>query len=597
MRRGGGAPATVLGLLVATATAFSGCLGEPGQAQGDNPSGTEGAGEIGAVQQAEAQPVNDQRFRTYGSANIKGYAFNYRNGGASAESCAGGTCDGDFISVGALDDRQWGPYAGITDTSTIFKRWFFLRSDRPAQRWDCSIGLDFSVTNWISTSRCIDQMGSDKYEELVRNILGVKKGLEYKTDVLNQQLAAEVPHLPDIIRQFVKTRGAATPLVFEIGNEPNVFPAMSAGAYARYYVRWVDEIRKAAATVSAEVGSKLTVKMMPAGLWISEGEPSYMRNVLDQGVALAFGRITISVPSSVGICGHWYAPYPCVKFRSIDLTSGVDLKGRFYMDTTAYLQQFLAAVPAGYVDYGNLHFYPYVGPDAAYGEGQMAPHINTLRSLASTYAAKASSGEVWLTELGNFNPFNENDTIKKTMTPALTSLKANEIPQITRWYWFQSRGEDKKFSMLPKGANSPWFGLALALGDTAVKGLDALLGPLFTVVRPVTDSATVAKIGTLIGKFAGQPPLQGLFNDAGALRAMGNTYYNFAMAPVAGGACDGTDGQWNGCRGSGCAVCTDQVAAYPNYFRNHPRCQANTTCAGAYYQCNAACPAPDETDR
>jgi len=554
-------------------------------------------GEQTVASAAEGSPttVTDQRFRTYGPSNIKGYDFPYRNGGSSAESCEAGTCDGDFIAVGQLDDRQWGPYAG-KDTGTIFKRWFFLRNDRP-RHFDCSIGLDFSVTNWVSTSRCIDQMGSDKYEELVRNILGVSGGQEYKTDVLNQQLAAEIPHLPAVIRSFVKARGTSTPIVFEIGNEPNVFPAMPAGMFANYYTRWVNEIRKAAAAVSTELGTQLTIKTMPGGLWMAEGEPTYMRSVLDQGVALAFGRITVSVPTSVGVCGHWYAPYPCVKFKSVDLTSGVDLKGRFYTDTGAYLQQFFAAVPAGYIDYGNLHFYPYLGPDAAFGQGQMAPHISTLRSLAATYATKTNSGEVWLTELGNFNPFDEGTTISTMMTPALTSLKGNEIPQITRWYWFQNQGEDKKFSMLPKGSNTTTMVLALVLGDGLIKGLDALMGPLFTVVRPVTDSTTVAKIGTVVGKFMNNPPLQGLRAQDGTLRAMGNVYYNFAMAPVAGGACGGTSGQWNGCRGNGCAVCSDLVAAYPNYFRNHPQCASNGTCGGQYYQCNAACPQPDDTDR
>jgi hypothetical protein len=538
--------------------------------------------------------VEDQRFRVYGALNVKGVDFPNRTGGGSAESCARGDCNTDFITVGQLNDRQWGPYAG-SDTDTVFKRWFFLRGERP-RRWDCSTGLDFSVTNWISTSRCIDQMGSDKYEELVGNFFGVKKSLAYKWDVLNAQLTAEIPYLPTIIRNWFRAHGTSKPLVFEVGNEPNVFPAMTPQMYAAYYTRWVEEIRKAKAQVAPEFGGSLDVKTMPAGLWISEGEPSYLRNVLDQGVAVAIGRITISVPTGVGMCGSWFR-YPCVKFRDYDLTPGVDIKGRLYMDTRAYLDQFLAAVPAGTIDYGNLHFYPYVGPDSSYGENTMAPHLGNLRALASTYAARANSGQVWLTEIGNFNPFNEDDTIKKMMTPALTALKANEIPEITRFYWFKNQGEDKKLSMLPSGANSLWFVAALVAGDAYIKYLDAMLGPLVTIKRPVTDSVTVAKIAGLLGKFSAQSPLQGLKDKDGRLRAMGNVYYNFALAPAAGGQCNGTAGQWNGCRGAGCWVCAEMVAAYPNYFRNHPNCLRNTTCAGQFYQCNAACPEPDETDR
>ena len=545
-------------------------------------------------QKLQQTGASDARFEVYGPASIKGVDFGFRNGGTSAETCANGACTGDFITVGQLNDRSWGPYANL-DTGTVFKKWHFLRAQRPAPRWDCNTGLSFSVTNWITTTRCIDQMGSDKYEEIVRNILGVTKGQEYKQDILDQQFAAEAPQLPTIMRKFIQSQ-RGTPLIFEIGNEPNVFASMSPTMYAAYYKRWVDEIRRVAAL--PEFAGSVTVQTMPAGLWISEGEPEYLRSVLDQGIAVAFGRITISVPTGVGICGPWYLPYPCVKFSNYDLTPGVDVKGRFYMDTNAYLKQFLAAIPAGYVDYGNLHFYPYVATDAAYGQNQMAPHINNLRSLAALYAPSTNSKQVWLTEFGNFNPYSESDTITNVMTPMLTSLKANEIPQISRWYWFESKGEDKKFSMIPKGANSVWFVGALVAGDSAVKGIDALFGgALFHVVRPVTDSTTVARIALRVGDYSAQNPVQGLIDSNGNLRAMGNVYYNFAMSPVAGATCGGSSGQWSGCRGNGCSVCSELLTAYPNYYRNHPNCSRNDACAGFYGACNNACSAPDDTDR
>jgi len=62
------------------------------------------------------------------------------------------------------------------------------------------------------------------------------------------------------------------------------------------------------------------------------------------------------------------------------------------------------------------------------------------------------------------------------------------------------------------------------------------------------------------------------------------------------GVCDGTPGQWNGCRGTGCNVCAEQVANAPCYFRNHPNCNKNDTCAGQYFTCNANCPAPSGAD-
>jgi len=68
-------------------------------------------------------------------------------------------------------------------------------------------------------------------------------------------------------------------------------------------------------------------------------------------------------------------------------------------------------------------------------------------------------------------------------------------------------------------------------------------------------------------------------------------------APTSADLCNGTAGQWNGCRGNGCSVCEELVAAYPRYFINHPACQRNHACGGSYFQCNANCPAPTEADR
>ena len=64
-------------------------------------------------------------------------------------------------------------------------------------------------------------------------------------------------------------------------------------------------------------------------------------------------------------------------------------------------------------------------------------------------------------------------------------------------------------------------------------------------------------------------------------------------APPAG-ACNGTSGQWAGCRGNGCAVCAEQLTGFPSYFKNHPNCVKNDTCAGQFFTCNSNCPAPHQ---
>jgi hypothetical protein len=80
----------------------------------------------------------------------------------------------------------------------------------------------------------------------------------------------------------------------------------------------------------------------------------------------------------------------------------------------------------------------------------------------------------------------------------------------------------------------------------------------------------------------------------------GGTFYTCSSncpAPTSADECNGTSGQWRGCRGNGCSVCAEKLAAYPNYMKRHPKCVSNTTCGGSYYTCNSNCPAPTAADK
>jgi len=86
----------------------------------------------------------------------------------------------------------------------------------------------------------------------------------------------------------------------------------------------------------------------------------------------------------------------------------------------------------------------------------------------------------------------------------------------------------------------------------------------------------------------------------GISNTCGNSFYACSTncpAPTAADLCDGTPGQWAGCRGSGCTVCQEKLAQYPNYARRHPMCTVSTSCANRFFTCNANCPAPTDLDR
>jgi hypothetical protein len=72
-----------------------------------------------------------------------------------------------------------------------------------------------------------------------------------------------------------------------------------------------------------------------------------------------------------------------------------------------------------------------------------------------------------------------------------------------------------------------------------------------------------------------------------------------SSAPMCDGSWQTQDAaQWDGCRGSGCWVCTDSmVKDYPRYFKNHPTCVSNSTCAGTFGRCSVNCPKPTDFDK
>ena len=67
-----------------------------------------------------------------------------------------------------------------------------------------------------------------------------------------------------------------------------------------------------------------------------------------------------------------------------------------------------------------------------------------------------------------------------------------------------------------------------------------------------------------------------------------------------GGTCVGSPigVGWLGCRGHGCAVCSEKIVGFPKYLTNHPYCASNSTCMASYFECNnGLCPEPTAADQ
>lgn len=138
----------------------------------------------------------------------------------------------------------------------------------------------------------------------------------------------------------------------------------------------------------------------------------------------------------------------------------------------------------------------------------------------------------------------------------------------------------------------PWYVKATGAGFALWSACNTTATIMYTAVRAAASDY-----------FMSRPCIGGQIWPSTGWNGTCSTYEYFdTAAPLCTGASgersDGTVGpNWNGCRGTGCAACSDALVGYPNYFKNNPKCKKNDTCAGSFYQCGSACPAPDAWDR
>ena len=459
----------------------------------------------------DAAPAPDARFRTFGPVNVGGTDFGYRWGSSEQAYAPGATFGADYISVGTLDGRGTGPYAGVDDTN-LWKRWSFLR------RKDTG-ALDGPI-----------------YRTIVR-LLGAQAGQLYQEDVLAAQLAAERPHLAAVIAAFVRSQrttaqGAPVnePIVFEVGNEPNCYPYMDPDLYGWYYLTWRREILAAVAAfnVGRPAGQAVSASIMPAGLWMYEGLPDAVTRTLSLTIDVATLHLVRSVETSTrryydgflaAIRAEKYAALGSGTYRTVTQSIRVPFVGTFSWKT----QVFAPAAAADLVDVGNLHFYPYTHSYSAYGAGAMAPHLANLRDLAGYLAAQSKTGRVWLTEVGNVNPYDDARAAREVEEPLLAHLKAGGIPSISRWYWFKARGDDDKFRVL--GGLQGGAGASLSSALAAVTWLNATR---IVQVKTNLTAADFTVLDALTTDYRRQSPVQGLLDASGAVRSVGWTYARLA---------------------------------------------------------------------
>ncbi|MFC1584574.1 FlgD immunoglobulin-like domain containing protein [Fibrobacterota bacterium] len=351
----------------------------------------------------------------------------------------------------------------------------------------------------------------------------------------------------NFILAYLAQNPGATEIVFEIGNEPNVHPYIPPELYADFYLKWHDAITATGLYYNAVNGTNIEFKVMNGGLWIHEGLPDALvdtdnpifqgNHYLSTDVWGAIGRLYYE-PLGTGVPSHPISP--------------------LISDTHVYIQRFLQELirrghqPKDKLDKLNLHFYPYVwkyfdsqNPHVAAGTWNFTPIDNanaeaTLESiktkmqlclgnlavLIDNYAPYTSDQEVWLTEFGNINPFDET-IVSWLMNYAYTGLEvisdrgvAGDAAKkgLNRWYYFKVAGEDSKLERIPdiiEEMSNDHPSLAEIFGPTPTECLD----PISLMNQPRVI------VQCLLYDYAAQIPRQGLMNrPQTTLRRLGREY-------------------------------------------------------------------------
>ena len=391
-------------------------------------------------------------------------------------------CTGYTLPVGELEGRTLGPYANLK-FADIFKRWNFLiafKSDVPTKRVSCDFwcglrsGMDY-FTEWgqtladmtpFYTNSTIDVEIINKIGEAAKGLtyaavmdnLGVASDERSREAVLEKRLASDGgERLKRLILNYEKANNSKT-IIFEIGNEPNLFPYIPSKLYAIYYRKWVKEIFMAMVSINTTRNEKdyLYPEFVNGGLFISDGLPLTVTSVLTGYIRSSLFEVGMghvgadtyyqsfisylngfSEPSNPG-----WKLYDGVLNGGWSIGYGMGFTYNYFWEDGKPLTYYWH--PNNFVAYANLHFYPYTANESTMPN--INQHLDNLDKIINLVVPGTRYQKAIFTEVGNLNPYTPLETSSKIVTPMTNYLKSNS--KVSKFFWFKSIGYDTKFDGL-----------------------------------------------------------------------------------------------------------------------------------------------------
>jgi hypothetical protein len=234
--------------------------------------------------------------------------------------------------------------------------------------------------------------------------------------------------------------------VWEIGNEPNFFPAIQPAEYAAIYAHYHRIIK----------GEDSTAKVAFGPLFILETGADFKlmtRELL---------TVKFSNAGALALLGQ-------ARFDSLMATVDSVLSERiFKLGTAEYASQAFAALPPDVrPDYLSLHVYPYDdrAPSLAKTDIQAA-----VDSLVAKLAVITGGKPVWITEFGNINPALTASAVAANMSDLIDVFTSNA--GIGNLFYYKATGSATLEFLAGFGAGAPANPLTRLATDSAFSPAD-----------------------------------------------------------------------------------------------------------------------------
>lgn len=238
--------------------------------------------------------------------------------------------------------------------------------------------------------------------------------------------AAESLQIITTIRREKALVPAVTGTVWEIGNEPNLFPALLPARYGEIFARYYKIIKGEDPAAKIAMGP-VFVRELAADLLLR------MREIQTQTL----------IQRGLGQPGQ-------ALFDSVDKDLWATYSSRVLnLGTVDYFAQALAAMDSSVKpDVVSLHVYPFDDRAPLLSAPQAKATLDSLAdSLRARFQARGASPALWITEFGNINPAYDAEAAATQASALIDVFLAGT--RYSNWFYYKATGADAQLAGVP----------------------------------------------------------------------------------------------------------------------------------------------------